>query len=267
MTDTQPGTEVARAEKQPVHVPLAGALENMDQAWRMAQGLAQSDLVPTDLRGKPANVFLIMLYGQRLGLPPEIAISTVNVVKGRPRMAGQLLLAKVREAGHKPTVTHGDGECTVTIKRGDDATEHTETFSIDDAVTARLCKLVDGKVQARSQKGEALPWETYTKRMLMWRALGFCVDVVCPEVKMGFHVEGEFDTVADHPTLQQVAAEREDRKPDPALAEQLREDNESVAEPLDPDAAYAADLADIEREHLAEYGDGNTLPLETDGQT
>lgn len=308
------GTEVAtRTEpRQVVNVPLGQALENMDQAWRMALAFAAADIVPQDLRGKPANTFLVMLYGQRLGLPPEVAISTISVVKGRPRMSGQLLLAKVREHGHVPYIPcvtcggmpggqihkpgadghryvadHDEKHCTFTIVRStgpgsDDVQEHTETFTLDDAVRAGLCKIKDGQVQARSKSGEPLPWENYTKRMLMWRALGFCVDVICPEVKMGFVVEGELDgglepqpaTVAvAGPALAPVAAKRRvvaerTDQPDPALAEQLQDDAEQDAEhateqatdmagePEFDDAAMAADMAAIEAEHRAEYGDG-----------
>lgn len=251
---------VARTEQTKTPVPLDGPLSNADQAWRLAQFFAAADIVPQDLRGKPANCFLVILYGQRLGLPPEIALSTVSVVKGRPRMAGQLLLAKVREAGHKPKIVHGEGECTVTITRGDDGEKHTETFTLDDAVTARLCTIKDGKPYARSAKGEPLPWETYPKRMLQWRAVGACVDAVCPEVKMGFLVEGELDEqpAPDRPTLAQVAAERADRTAQQAEETPVVEPGE--AEVVNPEvtdeelqAALLADLKDIEAEHAAEY--------------
>lgn len=251
-------TGVTKTEgRTKVPVPLDGPLADADQAWRLAQFFAAADIVPNDLRGKPANCFLVILYGQRLGLPPEIALSTVSVVKGKPRMAGQLLLAKVREAGHRPKIEHGVNECTCTITR-DDGDEHSETFSLDDAVTAGLCKIREGKPYARSQKGEPLPWESYPKRMLQWRAVGACVDVICPEVKMGFLVEGELDEPpVDRPTLAQVAAERADKAAQDA--------EETPAEPVDAEvvdpevteeevqAALAADMKDIEAEHNAEY--------------
>lgn len=250
-----------------VAVPLDGPLADADQAWRLARFFAAADIVPTDLKNKPANAFLVILYGQRLGLPPEIALSTVSVVKGKPRMAGQLLLAKVREAGHKPKIEHGNGECTVTIVRGDDGEQHTETFSLDDAVTARLCTIKDGKPYSRSKQGEPLPWETYPKRMLQWRAVGACVDVICPEVKMGFLVEGELDEVApERPTLAQVAAQRMDKQAqgstEDAPNETPAEDEAVVVEeevPVSEDQVQAdllKDLADIEAEHNAEYPGG-----------
>lgn len=249
-----------------VAVPLDGPLADADQAWRLARFFAAADIVPQDLRNKPANAFLVILYGQRLGLPPEIALSTVSVVKGKPRMAGQLLLAKVREAGHRPKIVHGDNECTVTITR-DDGDEHTETFTLDEAVKAGLCKIKDGQVQARSQKGEPLPWETYTKRMLQWRAVGACVDIICPEVKMGFLVEGELDEVApERPTLAQVAAQRMDKQAQDATEEAPNEtpieDEAVVVEEVSVSedqvqADLFKDLADIEAEHNAEYPDGD----------
>lgn len=256
-----------------VPVPLDGPLADADQAWRLARFFAAADIVPNDLRNKPANAFLVILYGQRLGLPPEIALSTVSVVKGKPRMAGQLLLAKVREAGHKAKIVHGKDECTVTITR-DDGDDHTETFTLAEAVKARLCTIKDGQPYARSQKGEPLPWETYTKRMLQWRAVGACVDVICPEVKMGFLVEGELDEVApERPTLAQVAAQRMDKQaqdapvdaPVDAPAGPSAEAVEEAAvveeeAPVTQEQVLAdlrADLADIEAEHAAEYPDGD----------
>lgn len=249
MTTTE-STEVAVQRPKPVNVPLGRPLDNMDQAWRLAQALAASDIVGRDLQNKPANAFLLMLYGQRLNLPPEIAIITIAVVKGKPRMSGQLLLAKVREAGHRPKIEHGNGQCTVTITRGDTGEEHSETFTLQDAVTAKLITLKDGKPYARSKQGEALPWENYPKRMLQWRAVGACVDVICPEVRMGFAVEDELDEpVTDRPTLAQVAAERVDVQPaeQPAEPEQSEEDEA---------AAMLAEINAIQQQHEASAGDG-----------
>lgn len=310
-TNGTAGTEVAtRPEpRKPVHVPLGQALADMDQAWRMATAFAAADIVNDDLKGKPANAFLVMLYGQRLGLPPEVAINAIYVVKKRPRMSGQLLLAKVREAGHVPFIpcaicgqkpggaTHrtpgsdgyhlyeadrSDTHCTYTIFRGDTEEEHTETFTLDDAVQAGLCRIHDGKVMARSKGGEPLPWECYTGRMIMWRALGFCVDMICPEIKLGFVVEGELDGGLDHqapavpdgPALAPVAAKRtvvaERIVDQPDTTEQAATDQaapeaspatESGDGTYDPDA-IAAEMAAIEKEHRAEYGDGPQQPFD-----
>ncbi|MGH3990908.1 MAG: hypothetical protein ACRDSN_00415, partial [Pseudonocardiaceae bacterium] len=169
---TQPGGELAPQQPK-APVPLTGPIADLDSAWRYAAALAQADILPAELRGKPSNVLTILLYGQYLGIPPVIATQVISVVKGRPQIAGKMLLAKVREAGHTPVVQPGDGWCTVTITRGDTGEVHAETFTVADAARAGLCTVTgDGTVRARSQSGEPLPWELYTARMLMWRALG-----------------------------------------------------------------------------------------------
>lgn len=277
-TSTAVATTTDITGRQVVRVPLNQPLADMDQAWRMAVAFANASIVPDDLRGKPSNVFLVMLYGQRLGLPPEIAINSISVVKGRPRMSGQLLLAKVREAGHRAFVPctecgqpkadhntsdlghryvadHDERHCTFTIVRSD-GEEHTETFTLDDAVTAKLVQIKDGKPWARSKgKDEPLPWENYPKRMLQWRAIGACVDIICPEVRMGFAVEGELDELPpDTPTLGQVAAERMDKASEPTEPEQM----------ADEDAELRAQIAQIEQVHTAEAVPANVAESEPD---
>lgn len=244
---TQPTGGGARREEQPKPpVPLSGPIADLDTAYRYASALAQSDILPQDLRGKPSNVLMVLLYGQYLNIPPVIAIQVISIVKGRPQIAGKMLLAKVREAGHKPRIAHGDGKCTVTIVRGDDGTEHTEEFSLADAVAAKLCTIKDGQPYARSKTGEPLPWENYPKQLLMWRAVGHCVDIACPEVKMGFGVQGE--DVADEParpSLAQVAAQRADQPVDGQAA------IESQQAPEADDAATAAEIVAIQTQHTA----------------
>lgn len=293
-TSTAVATTTNAAGRQVVRVPLGRPLEDMDQAWRLAVTFANADIVPGDLKNKPANVFLVMLYGQRLGLPPEISINTISVVKNKPRMSGQLLLAKVREAGHRAFVPckecgqpkvdhntsdlghryiadHDDQHCTFTIVRSD-GEEHTETFTLNDAVTAKLVQIKDGKPWARSAKGEPLPWENYPKRMLQWRAVGACVDVICPEVRMGFAVEGELDELPqDTPTLGQVAAERMDKAaeqpaPEPAVDEdaELRAQIEQIAqdhatEPVEVVVVESEPESDLTAYEQAEADDQSAL--------
>lgn len=261
MTDTTPNLP---AEQRRAAVPLDQPLANLGQAVELSLVLAQASILPDDLRGKGPNVLLVILYGQQLNIPPVVAIQTITVIKGRPVISGKLLLSKVREAGHKAYVPcaicflskqdhreadhtyeadHDETHCTVTIVRGDSGEEHSETFTIDDAVAANLVRLKDGKPFARSKNGEPLPWEAWTKRMLLWRAAGFCADFICPEVRMGFAIEGEMDNATDddRPTLAQVAAERD--KPDTV-----------PPAPEAEDAEIAEAVAELAREHMGTDG-------------
>lgn len=64
-----------------------------------ARMLAGSALCPRDLRGKPADVLLILLTGRDVGIPVTSALRKVYVVDGQPSLAPQLKLALVRRQG------------------------------------------------------------------------------------------------------------------------------------------------------------------------
>ena len=231
-------------------VAINAAQTDLDEAYRLSKALALSSLLPDALRGKPSDVLVTILYGQELGLAPMQAIRGINVVKGRPQMSGQLWIAKVRQAGHRLTVTeHTDESCTVTIRRGDTGEEHAETFKLADAVASKLVAIKDGKPFARSSRGEALPWETFTKRLLLWRCVTNAATIICPEVALGFGVTGDeaIPSEPEPPSLAKVAAERTDRTAEPP------------SPPGDPgdDEAMLAEVADIEATHTQPPADGD----------
>jgi len=186
-------------KKLPVNVGIP--LQGLDEAYRLSQALALASVVPDSLRGKPSDVLAIVLYGQELGLAPMQAIQGIYVVRGKPQLSAQTWTALARRSGHR--VRWGecdDKSATVTIIRADDPeSPHTETFTIDDAVNAGLCEIRDGKVWARSQKGAPTPWETYTRTMLRNRAISNAGKLQCPEVAMGFAIEGDYDYVPADP--------------------------------------------------------------------
>ncbi|WP_410652079.1 hypothetical protein [Amycolatopsis sp. cmx-4-54] len=258
--------QTAPAE-QKVVVPLVGQLTDLDQAYRYSAALAQSSLLPKDLIGKPSNVLAIILYGQQLALTPMQSIQSIYVVNGRPSMSGQLWLSKVREAGHKAFVPcadcgeangdhaknalghrykpdHDPHHCTVTIVRGDDGETHTETFTWDEAVAA---KLTNKDV-----------WKSYPKRMLLWRAVSNCATIICPEVALGFGDEVDESELAK-PTLGQVVAEREDRAAE-QRAETAPEAEVVDAETVEPEPA-AADIGPTADEY-AELAEAYERPTE-----
>lgn len=224
------GTGVARRDENAVTngpskppVSLAGPIADLDSAYRYASALANSDLMPKDLRGKPSNVLAIILYGQQLSLTPMQAIQSIYVVNGRPQMSGQLWLSKVRAAGHRVVVSdHTTKSCTVTITRGDTGEEHSETYTWEDAETAKLA----GKETYRQ----------HPKRMLLWRTVSNCATIICPEVALGFGLEGD-ETEPQRPSLAQVAAQRTDQPPTP--------------EPPSGDDAIEAEIAAIQAQHTA----------------
>jgi hypothetical protein len=195
---SEPNTTEVQPNKLPVVV--GRPLDGLDEAFRLSKALALASLLPSDLRGKPSDVLALMLYGQDLGLTPMQSIQGIYVVKGKPQLAAQTWTGLARRAGHKVRIIEStEKQCTVQIVRCDDADyPHTETFTIDDAIRAGLCRRDDkGQIIAKSQKGDPLPWQAYTKTMLRNRALSNAGKVACPEVAMGFAIEGDYDAIPD----------------------------------------------------------------------
>ncbi len=247
-TDTNgrtPGSEVAQAPRPRAEVALGGRQSSFDPMYRLAQNLAMSDLLPKDLKGKAANVLIVMMYGQELGLSPVQSLQGIYVVNGRPSMSGQLWFSLIRKAGHRITVSdHTDKSCTVTITRGDSGEEHAETFTWADAERAKLT-------------GKDV-WRQWPKRMLLWRAGSSCATIICPEVAMGFDLQGA-EYAADvpaTPSLAEVAANRERPAQPAAQAPKAQGDDpadvtdaEVVEEPSAPPAPSAHDLAAMASTH------------------
>jgi hypothetical protein len=223
-----------------VPVNVSAPITGWDEVWRLSSNLAHAEILPADLRGKPADVAAMILYGQDLGLSPMQAIQGIYIVEGRPSLSAQLWLALVRRAGHRVSVEeHTSNSCTVYIKRGDTGEDHKVTYTINDAIASGLVSLREGKPYARSAKGKALPWELHTKSMLLARAVSTCCRFIAPEIALGFYSPDEVEEIGER-----IEAERLDVQP-------VGEHDGRISH---EDAAAA--VADIE----AEFVDAEVVP-------
>jgi hypothetical protein len=121
----------------------------------------------------------IMLKGFEMGLSITASFEFLQVVMGRPSLSPRGALAILQ--GH-PEITKivltkilGDQnqfvgyECTMARKSG---FEYTAKFTMSDAQRAGVVKPDSG-------------WVHYPENMCMWRAIGFCADVVAPDITGG----------------------------------------------------------------------------------
>lgn len=240
-------------ERTTPSVPMAAAHYDLAQVMELSRVMAVSSLLPTSLRGKPADVLVAIMYGQEIGLAPMQAIQSVYVVNGRPTISAQLWVALARRAGHKVRVLDESPEsCTVEVERADDPGRPTRvTYTLEQAKKA---KLATKEV-----------WQQHAHAMLYARAVSTACRRACPEIALGFGDETDREPAEpeQRPSLAQVAAERTDRT-DPTPATEPDPEPLPSAEPMpaedDPDAAYLADLREIEAEHT---GAADQLPLGT----
>ncbi|MGW0134860.1 hypothetical protein [Streptomyces sp. NPDC003299] len=204
-----------RPNAAPAHTAPGGALSlshmSPYEAWQFCESLAQTPLLPDAYRRQPASVLWAMEYGRALGLDVVTTITTIHVIKGKPTQSADLMLGRARAAGHRVRIKSERHRCEVRVQRADDPDDETFVeWTLDDAVTAGLCQLRDGRPWARDKDGKPTSWEKYPRAMLRARAIAEAVRIACPEVLHGaIYTPEELGAVVDQEG-QPVMVERAD---------------------------------------------------------
>lgn len=170
-------TEVALRSSE---VPAA-----FSEQMHMAAALAESDLLPSHLRRKPANVLVIIQGARALDVSAFWALQSMHVIEGKLSMAAELMRALVIRAGHKVNIVErSDERATVEIQRKDKDKPYRASFTWAEAVAAEL----DTKTN----------WRRYRKAMLVARATSIAVRDECPDVMFGVvYTPDELGAVTD----------------------------------------------------------------------
>lgn len=120
----------------------------------------------------------IMLKGFEMGLSISASFELIHVVKGKPGLSPRGAMALMLNSPKIKTIKierlTKDGKftgysCYMERLNG---FSHKESFSLEDANRAGLIKSDSA-------------WEAYPENMCKWRAIGFCSDVVAPDITAG----------------------------------------------------------------------------------
>lgn len=171
----------------------------------MARVLSMSSIVPRDLRGRPADVFVILLTGRDLGIPMTTALRKIYVIDGQPSIAPQLLNARIRQLGlgqivpgprdanRAVAIAVGPGgrvdpRCRISWPSHHDGCHCAEIlgdteFTMAEARTAGLATKAN--------------WKAYGTRMLWWRCSGYAADDYFPEASLGLYSPDELGAMTD----------------------------------------------------------------------
>lgn len=149
--------------------------------WQMIKEIAPA-MQQSRLFGvaSPEAAMAIMLKGYELGLSLTASFEFVQVIQGRPTLSPRGALALIQQSPNFAgmTITDSDDKCTVWMKRKN-GFEYTTEFTIEQAKKAGLVKKDSG-------------WDKYPANMLRWRAIGYCADVVFPDIIGGMKRADEF---------------------------------------------------------------------------
>lgn len=215
------------------------------EAMALAEGLSKSELIPKHLRGKPADVFVCMMWGHSLGIPTVQAMQSIAVINGKPALYGDGLLAVVTSSGLLDDIREESYEeggklaAKCTVKRKGRASPFVSIFTQADAEKAGLW-------------GKTGPWQSYPKRMLKMRARAFALRDAFPDVLSGMSsAEEQRDVIDAEPaeaeTIEvaapvQAPTPKMPRRLPKAVADSIgAEDDEDVEEIEDAEEEAAAE--------------------------
>lgn len=155
-----------------------------NDAFKMAEGLAKSDLVPDNYKGKPESCLIAIDVARQIGArSPIFVMQNLYVVKGKPSWSGQYCDAIVRANFKNVKVDlSGEGDdrgCQVT------AYDENGNFCEGTRVTIRMAKQ-EGWFSKTGSK-----WQTIPDLMLQYRAFAFFSRIHCPDKLLGIHDEFE----------------------------------------------------------------------------
>ena|GEM_PF-1877335 len=151
-------------------------LDLFERAEQIAVRLAKSTLLPSALRGKPADLAVIMITGHELGLSPMQALRGLHVVEGRPVLSADLIVGLVKKhpaCKYFRLVESTDERATYETLREGEPEPTRITWTIQQAVKAGLT--------GRSN------WKAHPAAMLRARASAALARAVYPDVAMGIY--------------------------------------------------------------------------------
>ena len=182
------GKELVTTQKNQVDHFDTAMLEGVHQ---FATKLSNSALIPAALRGKPADITIVLLTGKEVGLSPMMALQTIDVIKGRQVIEGTALLALIRSNVANPYIKleqAEDGEkATCTMARSKSEEDMEESFtSVWDMTRAATAGL--------THKDN---WKHHKSEMLQWRAVSECARIIFPDISMGLYLRDEVEHLAE----------------------------------------------------------------------
>lgn len=135
---------VATIEQQQRPVAL---LDKSTDSWvavltdvvQLATNIANTEFVPTGLRGSVPKVVAAIMHGRELGLPPMTALAQTFVIGGRPGTYAEMQRALILAAGHQFRITEQTvSRCVMKCRRSDwaDGEWATYSFTIEEATRA-----------------------------------------------------------------------------------------------------------------------------------
>jgi hypothetical protein len=164
----------------------------MASAFKMAQMLAGSSLIPQAYQGNPANCLIAIDIANRMNMPPMLVLQNLYIVQGKPAWSGQFCVAAINGCGKfTPLKYVFSGEpghlsfgCTAQAERIQNG-----ELCVSDTITMQMAQDEGWSTKSGSK------WKTMPRQMMMYRSASFFARVYCPEVLIGLQTIEEVQDV------------------------------------------------------------------------
>ena len=175
---------------QSTRTPLGFVAQNMDELFRQAQFLANSDLIPKALRRKPHDVFVILWTGRSFDIiDPMLAIRSLNVIDGKAEFGAQAMVARCLGSGLCAYFKPIQSEC-------DDSKATYETLRRGHNEPTRFVYTID-KAKRLGLVGRGGNWASQPDTMLRRRCQSSLAREVYPDVVGGLYDHDELRELRD----------------------------------------------------------------------
>lgn len=204
------------------------------QVWQTIQSIAPVAQASRMFGVTIEQAAIVMLTGYELGLGLAAAFKFIHVIDGKPSLSPQGALALIQKSKELDglKITDGPDYCECWMKRKS-GFEYIARFTMDDANRAGLVKDKSG-------------WSKYPSNMLRWRAIGYCADIVFPDITGGLDAPEELGAAVDQ-SGEPIKSNFEISKPPTVARQQEEKDNA-------PDIAGLIAMFPIERVLAANSG-------------
>jgi hypothetical protein len=211
--------------------------QTTEDAWKIAQALAKSALVPKAYQGNPSDIIIAGAMGARLGLDIFSSLQSIACINGRPTLWGDGMLAvcQARNDWRGMEVKWSgvvDSLAAIVVVRRQIGSRHEESEGRFSAAEAKKAGLW----------GKQGPWTNYPQRMIEMRARSYALRSLFADALLGFHSREEMEDAAmvevDATVHPQAEGKRRMRQVAPAFS--------GIPEVVDPLGMSAAEQAQQE---------------------
>ncbi len=187
MTTEENSTAITKAMPQVAMTNRGFQPTDIDQAYRMATWMSQSDIVPERYQGEPGKCMIAYDLSLRLGVSYLMVMQHVYSVHGRPSMEAVLVTALINRSGLYTDSLEYEEEGEDPYK----APFRVRAVAVSKSTGKKLegpwisWELVKAEGWEKPKKGFPSKWMTMPDQMFHYRAASWFQRRFCPEVSMG----------------------------------------------------------------------------------